>query len=134
MNREEDIYIKLLKEAKEDFSQGKAITVSEFYNRFNAFYYGRSVDQTALAIIRHSTFGEIYGNVIGGSEERYLMTLEAYMRLLEYMELNHSLDESRQARKEANIALVVAIIAIVAQLTLWAIDKFADLKPPTGAP
>lgn len=112
MRNEDDIYIKLLKQAREDLTANHPINFEDFRTKVP------NLTQPEKA------FAEIYGNPAGnGAKKIHFMTLEAYMKLLDHEELSHALKESRQARKEAKWAIYAAILAIVIQITLWVADK-----------
>jgi len=112
MKNEDDIYIKLLRQAREDLLVNLPISFEDFRTKVP------NLTQPEKA------FTEIYGNLAGnGAKKVHYMTLEAYMKLLNHEELNHALKESKQARKEAKWAMYAAVSAIVVQIVLWIADK-----------
>jgi hypothetical protein len=109
----DNIYVKLLKQARQDLESNKPISFNDFR------------DKVPNLTQQNRAFDEIYGHPSDGytSNKVHFMTLEAYMKLLDHEELTHALEESRQARREAKWAMLAAVIAIVVQIVLWVADK-----------
>lgn len=99
----EDKYIRLLKQAKEDFKSNNAIKFDEFKKRLKEFDI--QTDPVPL-------WKQIY-NPISDDFTAQFMTLEPYFQLLEYDELKEARKDSKQARKEAKNAMKWAIIALI---------------------
>ena len=113
----EEIYINLLRQARRELDESpEGITLDEFKAR---------VKDYRLSLNRVTLFQDIYNNGHNANQGgRYHMCFDAYMQLIEYEEFHHALEESKQARKEAKIAIRFAVAAIVVQIALWVIDKF----------
>jgi hypothetical protein len=106
-----DVYIQLLELAREDLNKPEGITYDEFISRLGSF----GIKQHPEVLYR-----KIYD---AGGKSHAHMGIDAYMMLIEYEELRHSLEESRQARREAKWAIWIASGAIIVQIALWLIDK-----------
>lgn len=108
----QDVYIQLLEMAREDLKKPEGITYDAFIKRLGSF-----------GIRQHPEvlYKKIYD---AGGQSHAHMGLDAYMMLIDYKELKHSLEESRQARREAKWAIWIASGAIAVQIALWLIDKF----------
>lgn len=55
------------------------------------------------------------------------MCFEAYMKLLEYEELQHAIKESLQARKEPRLAIWISAIIGGVSIVLWVVAKLINL-------
>lgn len=114
----EDDYIRLLKQAKDDLINGKQI----FYNDFKTRLEGSNLSEHAESI-----FVKIYrkeGSNPGSG--KHIMNLDSYMMLQEYSELQLALSESKQARKEARVAIWISILIGTVPVVLWAVDKITS--------
>lgn len=58
------------------------------------------------------------------------MSLDAYMMLLEYQELKHSLKQSGLATHYAIIAIAISIAIGIVPVVLWLIDRGFPLGDP----
>ncbi|MEQ8423855.1 MAG: hypothetical protein RIA63_04035 [Cyclobacteriaceae bacterium] len=117
INTSDDSYISLLKMAREDLKNGEGIDLRKFSLRCKEF----KLEGFALDLYR-----DIYNPEFpqtAGLRTNNFISLDAYLKLLQYDELNHSLKESRQARKEAKLAVYIAVVAVVVQIVLWCFDK-----------
>lgn len=113
-NKEVDPYIQLLRLGKNDLINNRPISYGEFKVRL--------VD-LKINVQPSILFKEVYGSASGGPGG-FLICLEAYMKLLEYDELQHALKESLQARKEAKWAIWISIFVGVIPVLLWLFDQF----------
>lgn len=107
-NKRDDAYIKLLKQARDEMN-GDGIKYAEFATRVNQL----GIKQPPLDLF-HSIYGAQKENRF--DDKPYHMSFDAYMNLLEYEELRHSLEESKQARREAKWAMWIAIASIIVQI------------------
>ncbi|MGE0589718.1 MAG: hypothetical protein AB7O48_14170 [Cyclobacteriaceae bacterium] len=106
MDEPDDIYVFLLKKAKERLLKGESISYSEFKTEIRDIKGIEHPESLYRSIYSNHTIGE------------HGMSLEAYFKLLEFEDLKLARADSRQARKEARIAIWVAVILGVLQLVL----------------
>lgn len=119
----EDIYVHLLRIAKAELTERPGgISYDEFIARIRA---------SPLKQHPETLWRKIYDP---GGQNHSHMGFDAYMSLLEYEELKHALEESKQARKDSLVALKyarlaiyisigIAVASIAAQFVLWLIDR-----------
>jgi hypothetical protein len=96
---QEKTYINLLEQAREEL-KGKAISYEDFIKRVNDLQIGQHP-----ALLWRS----IYGGDGHQMTERRHMGIDAYFQLLEYEELKHALESSKEAKRHANTALWVSV-------------------------
>ncbi len=114
-----DPYIELLRMAKNDLSNSTGITFPDFSTRAKSL----GMETEVLHLFR-DIYNPIFPQTQGLPEKNFI-NLEAYVKLLQYEELKHSLAESKQARTEAKWAIWIAAGAVIVQIALWVIDKVA---------
>lgn len=105
----DDIYIFLLKEARKELNDTPhGINLDQFKARVNP--YGLQIDRLRL-------FSDIYNNGHAPIKERtYHMCYEAYMKLLEYEDLQQARNDSKNAQRWSIVATLLAFAAIVLQI------------------
>jgi hypothetical protein len=103
MNNDDDVYIQLLREARSQLST-EGITWDEFKAKIRSAKLGQHRERLFVKIYDQHPSRQLGGKVHMG--------IEAYMWLLQYEEFHHALEESKQARKEAGLALSVAVYGI----------------------
>lgn len=99
----DDVYIQLLRLAREDLKNHRGISLLEFTERTKKF----GLEEQVIHLYR-----DIYNPVFPqtqGMPTKNFISMSSYLKLLEYDELAHSLHESKQARREAKFAIIVAI-------------------------
>jgi hypothetical protein len=123
MDAKEDVYIQLLKLAREDLRTSTGKSVPQIKDRLRIL----GIQDENLCI---QLFGSIYNklNPEISSVNSNFMSMDAYLKLLAYEELKHSLEESQQARKEARTAIMIAIGAVLIQISTWILDTW--VLPP----
>jgi hypothetical protein len=113
MEKIESPYIKLLNMAYDDLIHNREIKYDDFKKR--------AID---LNVVRNHLplWEKIYGPE--HVSRSWLMNLEANMMLVDHRELQHSLDESKKAKRQALVATIVAIVSTILPFITWAIDKW----------
>ncbi|UII32191.1 hypothetical protein LVD17_00030 [Fulvivirga ulvae] len=104
----EDIYIRLLKEAKSDLDNNVTMTRDEFR---------RKLEDKNIRVPEYDTYCSIYRNTSTNSIPCF-MNIEAYFKLLEYEELQEARKSSRQAKVIAIFSILLTAIAILVQIFL----------------
>lgn len=113
----DDLYIELLRYGKKHLADG--VTIKEAQAHLDNLYPKSAVVESLPSFTR--VFDQVFRQELGGSEPfvQYF-TMEGYFHLLEHEEL-------KQARRSSNIALGVAIAAII-------ISIFVQLAPSAWLP
>jgi len=108
----EDFYIKLLREAKEDFFFGKMMDYQHFDKRCT------EKNIPVHGTMRMNLFKEIYGHVDfanwpnSQAVDRFI-TLDAYSILIDHDNLNEAQEQAQKADKRAIQAIWIAIVTLI---------------------
>ncbi|MEM7549272.1 MAG: hypothetical protein AAF363_06350 [Bacteroidota bacterium] len=123
----EDIFIHVMRVAKSHI--GETITLYDLENELNK-KYKYNINNIHLRHSLYPIFKFVFGNHDFNKEphNNYIMSGEAYVRLLEYDELQ----EAREASKSANIfarkANIFSLLAVVLALLTFFLQLFTDLQ------
>lgn len=115
----EDKYIKLLRKLKARLDNNQHINDTEFGELLDQL----EIDRGLYKSLKISLFDPDRQRPRVGNETSYLITMDAYMKLLEYDELKEARADSKRARKEAQIATWIAIFAIVINIVMASIPN-----------
>lgn len=107
--KKEDAYIQVLRRVKATLDSGQGMSPNEFK---------ALLIQLEIKTFPYVTWDNIFDEkwATTGWDNKRHMTLEAYLRLMGYEELRHSLEESKRARKEAKWAICISVVAIIVQI------------------
>lgn len=122
----EDKYIKFLRILKERLENNEPIDEIEL----SRICQDLKIDFGIQGDLKYAVFAKNEITRRHSGVARYFMTLDAYLKLLQYEELSQAREDSKQARKEAKTATIVAIFAIgvsiliaIVQIIVSLIDK-----------
>jgi hypothetical protein len=112
---ESDIVIASLQYGKEKLLKGERVDIGEFNNYLIKSGFLNPKEGDKNYVIVEGLYNQIFTrsvNLHSNELNKKLMSLESYLGLLDYEDLQQARKDSSEARREAKLALILNIISL----------------------